>query len=72
MARDFDQTQDMTDFVKIEDGRRRRAGPGAADQGVEVAFPIAEVLNQQELKESREEQINQLVSLVYALLALRS
>ena len=39
-------------------------------KGVEAAFPTAEVLNQQELKESREEQINPLVGLFYALLAL--
>ncbi|HWJ42577.1 MAG TPA: FtsX-like permease family protein, partial [Solirubrobacterales bacterium] len=36
--------------------------------GVEAKFPVAEVLDQEELKESREEQINQLVMLVYALL----
>ena len=39
-------------------------------KGVEAAFPVAEVLNQQELKESREEQVDQLVNLVYALLLL--
>ncbi len=33
-------------------------------------FPIAEVRNQQELKENQEEQINQLLGLIYALLAL--
>jgi putative ABC transport system permease protein len=38
--------------------------------GVERAFPVAEVLNQGELKESREEQVDQLVNLVYALLLL--
>jgi putative ABC transport system permease protein len=68
MARAFDQTQDLTDFVKVEAG----ADPGRVQalltKGVEVAFPVAEVLNQEELKESREEQINQLVMLVLALL----
>ena len=38
--------------------------------GAKRLFPTAEVLNQQELKESREEQIDGLVRLVYALLAL--
>ena len=33
-------------------------------------FPTAEVLNQQELKENQEEQVNQLLGLVYALLSL--
>ncbi|HKH63937.1 MAG TPA: ABC transporter permease, partial [Solirubrobacterales bacterium] len=69
MARDFDQTQDLTDFVKLEDGADAAQVQELLTKGVELAFPVAEVLNQQELKESREEQINQLVSLVYALLA---
>jgi putative ABC transport system permease protein len=68
MARDFAQTQDLTDFVKVEDGANAEQVQALLSKGVEVAFPVAEVLNQQELKESREEQINQLVMLVYALL----
>ena len=51
--------------------RRRPARTQALlTKGVETAFPVAEVLNQQELKESREEQVDQLVNLVYALLLL--
>jgi putative ABC transport system permease protein len=69
MARDFRQTQDLTDFVKLEEGANAEQVQALLTAGVETAFPVAEVLNQQELKESREEQINGLVSLVYALLA---
>ena len=69
MARDFDQTQDLTDFVEVEGVANADRVQALLTKGVETAFPVAEVLNQQELKESREEQINQLVSLVYALLA---
>ena len=69
MARDFEQTQDLTDFVKVEDGADVDQVQALLAQGVETKFPVAEVLNQQELKENREEQINQLVALVYALLA---
>jgi putative ABC transport system permease protein len=69
MARDFDQTQDQIDFVKVEEGADANQVQALLTKGVEVAFPIAEVLNQQELKKSSEEPINQLVSLVYALLA---
>jgi putative ABC transport system permease protein len=69
MAREFDQTQDLTDFVEVEDGADAAQVQTLLTKGVEAAFPVAEVLNQQELKESREEQINGLVSLVYALLA---
>jgi len=68
MARDFDQTQDLTDFVKVEEGADAAQVQELLTKGVELAFPVAEVLNQGELKESREEQINQLVMLVYALL----
>ncbi|HET8954534.1 MAG TPA: FtsX-like permease family protein [Solirubrobacterales bacterium] len=69
MARDFDQTQDLTDFVKVEEGADAGQVQALLTKGVELAFPVAEVLNQGELKENREEQINKLVSLVYALLA---
>jgi putative ABC transport system permease protein len=68
MARDFDQTQDLTDFVKLAEGADPERVQALLTKGIEAAFPIAEVLNQEELKESREEQINQLVMLVYALL----
>ncbi|HEX7278846.1 MAG TPA: FtsX-like permease family protein [Solirubrobacterales bacterium] len=69
MARDFDQTQDLTDFVKVEAGADADQVQELLTKGVETAYPVAEVLDQEELKESREEQINQLVALVYALLA---
>jgi putative ABC transport system permease protein len=68
MARDFRQTQDLIDFVKVEEGADADQVQAVLTKGTEVAFPVAEVLNQQELKESREDQINQLVKLVYALL----
>jgi putative ABC transport system permease protein len=68
MGRDFDQTQDLTGFVEVEKGANADQVQALLTKGVEIAFPVAEVLNQEELKESREEQINQLVMLVYALL----
>jgi putative ABC transport system permease protein len=68
MARDFRQTQDLIDFVEVEEGADDGQVQAILTRGVEAAFPVAEVLNQEELKESREEQINQLVMLVYALL----
>jgi putative ABC transport system permease protein len=70
MARDFGQTQDLIDFVELAPG----ADPEAVQQRLETLmerqFPTAEVVNQQELKEIYEEQVNQLLSLIYALLAL--
>jgi putative ABC transport system permease protein len=70
MARQFGQTQDTIDFVETEPGTNAAEVQAILTKGVEAAFPVAEVLNQQELKESREEQVDQLVNLVYALLLL--
>ncbi len=70
LARDFSQTQDTIDFVTTESGADAATVQAILTKGVEVAFPTAEVLNQEELKESREEQVNTLVNLFYALLAL--
>jgi putative ABC transport system permease protein len=70
MAREFGQTQDTIDFVQVEPSANPAEVQAILTRGVERAFPVAEVLNQQELKESREEQVDQLVNLVYALLLL--
>jgi putative ABC transport system permease protein len=70
MTRAFDQTQDTIDFVIASPGTDAATVQAALTAGAERAFPTAEVLNQQELKESREEQIEQLVNLFYALLIL--
>jgi putative ABC transport system permease protein len=69
MARRFRQTEDLIDFVKVAPGADPDRVQALLTAGSERLFPVTEVLNQQELKESREEQINQLVLLVYALLA---
>jgi putative ABC transport system permease protein len=70
LARDFGQTQDTIDFVEVAPDADAAKTQALLTAGVERAFPVAEVLNQQELKESREEQVDQLVNLVYALLLL--
>jgi putative ABC transport system permease protein len=70
LAREFGQTQDTTDFVETAPGADAAQVQALLTKGVELAFPTAEVLNQQELKESREEQIDQLVNLIIALLLL--
>jgi len=69
MARDFRQTQDLIDFVEVAEGADAAQVQALLTRGSEALFPTTEVLNQQELKESREEQIDQLVFLVFALLA---
>jgi putative ABC transport system permease protein len=70
LARQFGQTEDTIDFVQIEPGANAAKVQDLLTAATERAFPVAEVLNQQELKESREEQVDQLVNLVYALLAM--
>ncbi|MGN6256909.1 MAG: ABC transporter permease [Solirubrobacterales bacterium] len=69
MAREFAQTQDLFDFVKVEEGADEAKVQALLTKGSEALFPVTEVLNQGELKEEREKQIDGLVKLVYALLA---
>ncbi len=70
LARDAGQTQDQADFVVVEPGADQAKVQAAVTAAVEAAFPVAEVLNQQELKEEQEAQVGLLVNLVYGLLAL--
>ena len=70
MARDFGQTQDLIDFVRLEPGADAAAVQAQLEALMERDFPTADVVNQQELKELYEGQVNQLLGLIYALLAL--
>jgi putative ABC transport system permease protein len=70
LARAFGQTQDTSDFVQTAPGVNQPRVQAELTKLVETLFPTAEVLNQQELKENREAQINQLLGLIFALLAL--
>ena len=70
MAGAFDQSDDVLDFVELAPGARADAIQARLTKAMERDFPIVEVRNQQELKENQEEQINQLLGLIYALLAL--
>ncbi|MGN6253951.1 MAG: ABC transporter permease [Solirubrobacterales bacterium] len=69
MARDFAQSQDLFDFVEVEQGADEAKVQALLTKVSEGLFPVTEVLNQGELKEEREKQIDGLVKLVYALLA---
>jgi putative ABC transport system permease protein len=70
LARDFNQKQDSIDFVKLAPGASLSRVQSRLTKVVEANFPTAEVSNQQELKERQAEQIDNLVHLIYALLAL--
>ncbi len=70
MERRFDQRDDVIDFVKLAPGADAAKVQASIAALMKRDFPVAEVRNQQELKENQEEQINQLLGLIYALLAL--
>jgi putative ABC transport system permease protein len=70
MAEAFKQRQDNTDFVILEPGADAAKVQALLTLGAERAFPTAEVLNQQELREEREKQIDGIVRLFYLLLGL--
>ncbi len=70
MTRAFDQTEDTIDFVITKPGADAAKVQAALTAGAERAFPTTEVLNQQELKETREEQVDPLVNLFRVLLLL--
>ncbi|MEZ5076138.1 MAG: FtsX-like permease family protein [Solirubrobacterales bacterium] len=70
MERDFDQTQDVVDFVQLASGAESEEVQAQLQAVMESEFPTAEVINQKELKDFYEEQVNQLLTLIYALLAM--
>jgi putative ABC transport system permease protein len=70
MASQFDQSDDTIDFVKVAPGANPAKVQAALIATMKREFPIAEVRNQQELKENQEGQVDQLLNLIYALLAL--
>jgi putative ABC transport system permease protein len=70
LARDFDQTQDLIDLVRVKPDADAEAVQKRIEPLLEKRFPTAEVVNQQELKENQEDQVTQLLTLIYALLAL--
>jgi putative ABC transport system permease protein len=66
----FKVRQDDTDFVILEPGADAEEVQKVLTAGAKAAFPTVEVLNQGELREEREQQIDQVVSLFYVLLGL--
>jgi putative ABC transport system permease protein len=70
MATAFDQRDDTIDFIKLAQGASAGKVQAVLIKAMDREFPVVEVRNQQELKENQEEQINNLLGLIYALLAL--
>jgi putative ABC transport system permease protein len=70
MVREFGQSDDTFDFVKLEPGVDAAAVQKRLTRAIERPFPTSEVLNQQELKDNQEGQVDQLLGLIYGLLSL--
>ena len=70
MARAFDQSDDFLAFVKLAPGASAGKVQARLSKTMKREFPVVEVRNQQELKENQEKTINELLKLIYALLAL--
>jgi putative ABC transport system permease protein len=70
LRREFGARQPSMTLVSLEDGANADAVQEQISQRVERRFPVVDTLNQQELKDNQEEQIQQLVSFFYVLLAL--
>ena len=67
---DFAGREPSMTLVRLEEGADADAVQERIAERVDGRFPTVETLNQQELKDSQEEQIQQLVAFFYVLLAL--
>jgi putative ABC transport system permease protein len=70
MARYFGEVRDTYVLVATAPGADPAAVEQRVKQLVSTRYPSAEALNQEELKQSQEQQVNGLLNLIYALLAL--
>ncbi len=70
MRKDFGQRDVSFEFATLAPGADAAEVQASLTREMKKAFPIVDVLNQQELKDNQEQQVNQLVSLIYALLSL--
>ncbi len=57
-------------FIKLRPGANAAAVQAAVKRPIKAAFPTVDVLNQTQLKDKQKQQIQQLVGLLYALLAM--
>jgi putative ABC transport system permease protein len=70
LRRDFGTRQPSMTLVRLDEGANAAAVQARIEQRVDRRFPTVDTLNQKELKDNQEEQIQQLVSFFYVLLAL--
>ena len=70
LRRDYGRTAPTLALFKVRPGTDVEQVKKAMTATIEKRYPTVDVLNQQELKDNQEEQVNQLVGLIYALLSL--
>ena len=70
LQQDFGETRDSFIFAAFRPGANAAQVQDRVERLVKDRYPSAEALDQAQLKKSQEEQINQLLGLVYALLSL--
>jgi putative ABC transport system permease protein len=70
MARNMGVSEDTIDLIKLAPGADAAQVQDGLKAVMSRAFPSTDVLNQQELKQNQENQVNQLLGLIYALLSL--
>jgi putative ABC transport system permease protein len=66
----FGEREDAFVFVKLAPGADMGAAQRAIERRLDAAFPVAEVLTGDEFVSGQADQINQLLTLIYVLLAL--
>jgi putative ABC transport system permease protein len=70
LRKDFGTANPTLTLLTLADGADADVVQQAVAAAVEQRYPTVETLNQEELKDKQEEQINQLVSFFYVLLAM--
>ena len=70
LRREFGVREPSITFIRLAPGADADRVQESIKRSVEQRFPTVDTLNQQELKDTQEEQINQLVAFFYVLLAL--
>jgi putative ABC transport system permease protein len=70
MARDWALYQDRIDFVLAAPGQNLTSLEQRISSMLQANFPVAQVYSQQQVKDQQNQSINQLLALIYILLAL--
>jgi putative ABC transport system permease protein len=69
-TRDFGRLQPSFALARLEPDASPKDVQGEMEQALKDRFPTVEVQNQSQLKDQQEEQVGQLLALIYALLSL--